>query len=245
MRPGGIDTHGGERSIVMATLTWHGHSCFTLVTDGGERIMFDPYLDDNPVADIRSDAVEKLDYILVTHGHFDHFGDAIGLARRTGAKLVATFEVVAFAQTKGVENAHPMHIGGGHRFPFGYAKLTPALHGGQVAGDEEGAYTSAPGGWWLDLAGGKRLYHAGDTALLMEMQLLQGKVDVALLPIGDNFTMGPEDAVLAVDFIRPRVVIPMHYNTFEVIQQDPNEFARQVGDRAEVVVLNPGDSYQF
>lgn len=228
----------------MARLTWHGHSCFTLETDEGSRIMFDPWLDDNPVADIRTEQVDELDFILVSHGHFDHFGDAIKLARKTGALLVSTFEIVSFAQTQGVKNAHALHIGGGHAFSFGYAKMTPALHGGQVSGDSEGAYTTVPGGFWLDL-GRKRLYFAGDTALLMEMQLLKGRVDIALLPIGDNFTMGPEDAVRAVEFIEPRVVIPMHYDTFDLIRQDPRAFARTVGDRAEVVVLEPGRSYEF
>lgn len=228
----------------MARLTWHGHACFTLVTDEGSRIMFDPWLDENPVADIRTDQVDELDFLLISHGHFDHFGDAIKLAKQTGALLISTFEIVSFAQSKGVKNAHPLHIGGGYRFSFGYAKMTPALHGGQVAGDDEGAYTTVPGGFWLDL-NRKRLYHAGDTALLMEMHLLKGKVDVALLPIGDNFTMGPEDAARAVEFIEPMVVIPMHYNTFDLIRQDPQDFASRVGGRAEVVVLEPGRSYEF
>ncbi|HEX7120227.1 MAG TPA: metal-dependent hydrolase [Longimicrobiales bacterium] len=228
----------------MARLTWHGHSCFTLETDEGSRIMFDPWLDDNPVADIGTDQVDELDFILVSHGHFDHFGDAIALARKTGALLVSTFEIVSFAESQGVKNTHALHIGGGHAFSFGYAKMTPALHGGQVAGDTEGIYTTVPGGFWLDLKG-KRLYHAGDTALIVEMQLLKGRVDVALLPIGDNFTMGPEDAARAVEFIEPGVVIPMHYNTFDLIRQDPQSFARMVGDRAETVVLEPGRSYEF
>jgi L-ascorbate metabolism protein UlaG (beta-lactamase superfamily) len=228
----------------MARLTWHGHSTFTLETDQGLQIMFDPFLDENPKADIRTEDVGQLDYILVSHGHFDHFQDAIPLAKKTGAMLVATFEIVGFCQEKGLDNVHALHIGGGHHFPFGYAKMTPALHGGQVAGDENGTFTTVPGGWWLDMDG-KRLYHAGDTALLTDMQLLKGKVDVALLPIGDNFTMGPEDAARAVEFIEPRVVIPMHYSTWDVIEQDPNEFRRLVGGRAEVVILDPGDSYNF
>lgn len=228
----------------MATLTWHGHSCFTLVTDSGHRLIIDPWLDENPAADVKADGVGALDAILVTHGHFDHFADAIPLAKRTGATLISTFEIVSFAQANGVGNAHPLHIGGGHRFPYGYVKMTPALHGGQVAGDDEGAFTTVPGGFWIDMDG-KRVYHAGDTALLVEMQLLRGRVDVALLPIGDNFTMGPEDAVRAVEFIEPRVVIPMHYNTFDVIQQDPGAFREAVGDRARVEILEPGGSYDF
>ncbi len=228
----------------MARLTWHGHSTFTLETDSGHTIMFDPFLDDNPKSDIRVEDVEHLDFILVSHGHFDHFQDAIPLAKKTGATLISTFEIIGFCQEQGLENVHPLHIGGGNHFDFGYAKMTPALHGGQVDGDEEGAFTTVPGGWWLDM-NGKTLYHAGDTALLMEMQLLRGKVDVALLPIGDNFTMGPDDAARAVEFIEPRVVIPMHYSTWEPIEQDPNAFRDSVAGLAEVVILDPGDSYNF
>jgi L-ascorbate metabolism protein UlaG (beta-lactamase superfamily) len=228
----------------MARLTWHGHSTFTLVTDGGRRIMFDPFLDDNPKSDIGAGDVEALDYILCSHGHFDHFADAVELAKRTGATIVGTFELVSFAQSKGVKNGHGMNVGGGHRFDFGYVKLTPAVHSGTIAGDDEGRYTSVAHGFWLDL-GGKRLYHAGDTALIMELQLLKGRVDVALLPIGDNFTMGPDDAVRAVEFIEPRVVIPMHYGTWEPIEQDPEAFRAKVAGRAEVVVLEPGQSYEF
>ncbi len=229
----------------MARLTWHGHACFLLETDDGQRILFDPFLDENPAADIKADQVEALDFILVSHGHSDHFADAIPLAKRTGAKLLGTFELVSFVQTQGVENAHPLHIGGGHTFDFGYAKMTPALHGGEIAGDDEGKYTTMPGGWWLELNGGKRVYFAGDTGLITDMKLLEGQVDVALLPIGDNFTMGPRDAIRAVEFIKPTTVIPMHYNTWELIRQDPHAFARAVGNRAKVVVLAPGQSHEF
>ncbi len=236
----------------MNRLTWHGHSCFSLETASGHRLLLDPWLDENPQADIKTEQVDKLDFVLCSHGHSDHFGDAIKLCKKTGATLLGAFELVAFAQSKGVRNAHSLHIGGGHHFPFGYAKMTPAMHGGQVAGDEEGTYTTHAGGWWLDLAGAQgapaqpaRLYHAGDTALLLDMQLLQGRVDVALLPIGDNYTMGPEDAARAVELIRPRTVIPMHYNTFDLIKQDPQLFAERVGAQAKVQVLEPGQSYEF
>jgi L-ascorbate metabolism protein UlaG (beta-lactamase superfamily) len=228
----------------MARLTWHGHSTFTLETDGGRRIMFDPFLNDNPKSDLRVDDVAALDYILCSHGHFDHFGDAIALALKTGATLVGTFELVTFAQSKGVEHVHGMNVGGGHAFDFGYVKLTPAVHSGTIDGDDEGRYTSVAHGFWIDMDG-KRLYHAGDTALIMEMQLLRGRVDVALLPIGDNFTMGPEDAARAVEFIEPRVVIPMHYDTWPAIAQDPAAFRERVGAAAEVVVLQAGGSWDF
>lgn len=228
----------------MARLTWHGHSTFTLLADGGQRILFDPFLNDNPKSDIRVEDVDDLDYILCSHGHSDHFGDAIAVARRTGATMVGAFELVAFAQSKGVKQGHGMNVGGSHPFDFGYVKLTPAMHSGTVDGDEEGRYTSVANGFLIDM-GGKRLYHAGDTALIMEMQLLKGRVDVALLPIGDNFTMGPSDAARAVGFIEPRVVIPMHYDTWDLIAQDPDEFRSLVGEKAEVVALEPGQSYDF
>jgi L-ascorbate metabolism protein UlaG (beta-lactamase superfamily) len=137
-----------------------------------------------------------------------------------------------------------MSIGGGYKFPFGYAKLTPALHGTGIDGGAGGIHSTMPNGWWVDL-GDARIYHAGDTALITDMQLLEGRVDVALLPIGDNFTMGPADAARAVEFIKPRVVIPMHYNTFDLIKQDAGEFRRLVGGRAEVVILQPGESFDF
>jgi L-ascorbate metabolism protein UlaG (beta-lactamase superfamily) len=225
------------------TLVFHGHSAFELTTAGGHTLLFDPWLDGNPVADIGVDDVEKADFILVSHGHGDHFGDVIKLAKKTNATVLATYELVAYCQAKGVRNGHGMSIGGGYRFPFGYAKLTPALHGPAVEGSD-GSISTTPNGWLVDL-GGVSLYHAGDTALTMDMELLKGRVDVALLPIGDNFTMGPEDAARAVAMIEPRVVIPMHYNTFDLIKQDAAAFAKLVGKTAEVVILKPGESYQL
>lgn len=228
----------------MNRLTFHGHAAFELVTSKGTRLMFDPWLDQNPKADIKTADVTNLDYVLVSHGHGDHFSDVVKLARQTNATVLATFELVSLCQAQGVQNGHGMSVGGGYRFPFGYAKLTPALHGTGIDGGAHGIHSTMPNGWWVDL-GDARIYYAGDTALLTDMQLLQGKVDVALLPIGDNFTMGPEDAARAVEFIKPRVVIPMHYNTFDVIKQDPEHFRKLVGGAAEVVVLQPGESHDF
>lgn len=229
----------------MPKLTFHGHACFTLETNDGTVLLIDPFLSGNPLADIGPDDLEKVDYVLFTHGHGDHIGDGFDIARRTGATVISTFEIVSFAQQhQGIENAHPLHIGGGHDFPFGRVKMTPALHGGAVEGDESGQYTTVPGGFLITVDG-RRIYHAGDTALLMDMQLLKGQVDVACLPIGDNFTMGPDDAVRAVEMIEPDTVIPMHYNTFDVIAQDPRAFVESVGAKARVVVLDPGGSHEF
>jgi L-ascorbate metabolism protein UlaG (beta-lactamase superfamily) len=137
-----------------------------------------------------------------------------------------------------------MHIGGAHRFPFGTVKMVVALHGGGVEGDESGQYTTNPCGYVVTVEG-TSIYHAGDTALTLDMQLLEGRVDVMLAPIGDNFTMGIEDATRAVTFVKPKVVIPMHWNTFDVIAVDSDDFVKAVGATAQVVVLQPGASYDF
>jgi L-ascorbate metabolism protein UlaG (beta-lactamase superfamily) len=228
----------------MATLTWHGHSCFTLVTDEGTRVMIDPWIDGNPMADIKTADVEALDYILVSHGHSDHFADCVKLAKKTGATVISTFELVTFCQSQGVEKGHGMNIGGAYMFDFGRVKLTPALHTGSIDGDD-GSHTTDPAGFLISLNGGQRVYHAGDTALIMDLQLLHGLVDVAILPIGDNFTMGPEDAARAVEMIAPDVVIPMHYNTFPVIEQNPEGFRQLVGDTAKVLIMTPGATFDL
>lgn len=223
----------------MLKLTFHGHACFTFEGDG-KRVIVDPFLTGNPKADVGPDRIPKLDAVLLSHGHGDHLGDAVALAKRDGATIVATYELANFCQSKGA-TAHPLHIGGAHQFPFARVKLVPAFHGGAVEGDD-GTHTTSPAGIVLTL-GGTTVYHTGDTALTMEMQLLRGRADVMLVPIGDNFTMGIEDAVRAVEFVAPKTVIPMHYDTWDLIHADPQEFKRQVGARAEVVILAPGQSH--
>ena len=224
----------------MLKITFHGHACFSLEADG-RRVVIDPFLSGNPAADIPVAGLRKVDAVLLSHGHGDHLGDAIPIAKRDGATIVATAELARFCGQRGA-TVHAMHIGGAHEFRFGRVKLVPAFHGGGVEGDATGQFTTNPCGVVVTM-GGKAAYHCGDTGLTLEMQLLEGRVDVMLVPIGDNYTMGIEDAVRAVALVRPGTVIPMHYNTWDVIKADPELFKRQVGDRARVVVLAPGQSH--
>ena len=223
----------------MLILTWHGHACFTIEAEG-RRVIIDPFLTGNPAADIGLDQLAKIDAVLLSHGHGDHLGDALVIAARDRPTVVTTYELATFCETRGAA-VHKMHLGGAHAFPWGRVKLVPAFHGGGIDSDDAGRYPVTPCGLVVTM-GGKTVYHTGDTALTTEMQLLEGRVDVMLLPIGDNYTMGIDDAVRAVDFVRPQIAIPMHYNTFDVIQADPQEFRRKVGGKADVVVLQPGQS---
>jgi L-ascorbate metabolism protein UlaG (beta-lactamase superfamily) len=227
----------------MPKLTFHGHATFSIETDEGTHLVIDPYFVDNPSFEGSLDDI-RADFILLTHGHQDHVADAIPLAERTGATFIASFEIASYLEGRGFA-ASPQHIGGGVHYPFGYVKMTPALHGGMVQLPGAEAFTTVPGGFHIHLNSGQRFYHAGDTALLTDMQLLRGMVDVAVLPIGDRFTMGPEDAVRAVGFIEPGVVIPCHYNTWPPIEQDAEAFVRAVGGRAHVEVMQPGAVYEL
>lgn len=227
----------------MATLTYHGHATFSIETDGGKHLVIDPFFGDNPSCETSVDDVSA-DFILLTHGHYDHVADAVPLAKRTGATVIASHEIAKYMEGQGLTTS-PHHIGGGVQYPFGYVKMTPALHGGMLELPGGESFTTVPAGFLLELDGGQRVYLAGDTALLMEMQLLKGRVDIAVLPIGDRYTMGPQDALRAVEFIEPKVVIPCHYNTWPPIEQDSAAFATAVGDRARVEALKPGATFHF
>lgn len=227
----------------MAKLIFHGHATFGIECGGGTHLVIDPFFVDNPACGHDGSTVEA-EYVLLTHGHGDHVGDAIPLVERTGATVIASYEIASYFETLGASTS-PQHIGGGVDYPFGRVKMTAALHGGKVDLPGAEAFTTNPAGFLIDFLDGPRLYVAGDTALTMDMQLLKGAVDVAVLPIGDRFTMGPVDAVRAIEMIEPRVVIPCHYGTWPAVEQDVGAFVAAVGDRARVEVMASGDSLEL
>lgn len=224
------------------TITWLGHSSFALEAEG-IRLLIDPYLNDNPTSPIKADKAEA-DFILLTHGHFDHVADAPTIAKRTGATVLANYEVGEWLKREGVaaDKVVQMNPGGAVRLPFGRVKFTIAHHSSSTP---DGAYGGVPGGFIIELAG-KRLYFAGDTALFLDMKLIGlGGLDLAVLPIGDLFTMGPEDAVEAVKFLNPKKAAPCHYNTWPPIAQDAAAWAEEVRRQtaAEAIIVEPGGSF--
>jgi L-ascorbate metabolism protein UlaG (beta-lactamase superfamily) len=224
----------------MATrLCWIGHACLLLESDG-QRLLIDPFLTGNPAATLKADQAGA-DFILVSHGHEDHVGDTVAIAKRTGATVICNYEISQWLQKKGVKKVHGQQHGGGHDFPFGRVKLTLAFHGSALP---DGSNGGNPCGFLITFKDGKRVYDAADTGLFGDMRLIgEEDVDLAVLPIGDNFTMGPDDAVRAVKLILPRKVVPIHYNTWELIAQDATAWAQKVRAEttAEPVVLKPGE----
>lgn len=210
-----------------------GHACF-LLDDGACKALVDPFLTGNPLAAVPADQVEA-DIIFVTHGHGDHVGDAAAIAQRTGAQVCCTADLADAVFGPAGVDCIAGNLGGTVRLPFGSAKFIQALHGGGAAG--------CPACGFLFEMGGKTIYHAGDTALTMDMALLEDDhIDAALLPIGDFYTMGPADALRAVRLIKPRLTIPMHYNTFPAIAQDPAAFAAACQAAGyDAKVLQPGE----
>jgi L-ascorbate metabolism protein UlaG (beta-lactamase superfamily) len=226
----------------MIKLTWFGHAAWGIDV-GGAVVLIDPFFEGNPVATVKAEDV-RADYIVVTHGHGDHIGNTVDIARRTGATVIANAEISQWLRSRGVKKVHAQHVGGGFHYPFGYVKLTIAVHGSSLP---DGSCGGMPAGVLIS-AEGRKVYHAGDTGLFASMQLIGDEgLDVAILPIGDNYTMGPDDALRAVKLLRPRVVIPMHYATWELIAQDPHAWAERV--RAETdtvpVVLPIGETYRL
>ena len=204
-------------------LKYFSHSAFQVTTEKGKIILIDPFLDNNPTSPVKSKNVNA-DFIILTHAHGDHVGDAFSIAKRSNPLFICVNELANYCASKGFK-AHNMHIGGAYNFEFGRLKFTIAHHGSMTP---DGTYGGEPAGVLLTIDG-KIIYHTGDTGLFYDMKLIgeTNKIDYMLLPIGDNFTMGIDDAVKAVEFVAPKTAIPMHYNTFPVIKADPEEFRKK------------------
>lgn len=222
-------------------LTFHGHSTVMIETNG-KKILIDPFINGNSQSDLNAETVE-CDVILLTHGHNDHVGDTVEIAKRNDALVVATADLATYLGWQGL-NVHPMNLGGAREFDFGKVKLTQAFHSSHYTEEDTKniIYTGMPAGI-LFTAEGKTVYHLGDTGLFSDLKMIgeMNEIDLAFVPIGDNFTMGPEDAAIASKWIGAKTVVPIHYNTFPVIEQDPTTFTEKL-EGVEGKILNPGES---
>lgn len=227
-------------------LSFHGQSTIYFEANG-KKVIVDPFITGNGQSDLDANAIE-VDYIILTHGHGDHFGDTLELANRNNATVIGSAELGDYLTTnKNVENVRPMNIGGKVEFEFGTVKFVQAFHSSSLT-DDNGipVYLGMPMGVIIEVEG-KTIYHTGDTGLFSDMKLIAERhpVDVCFVPIGDNFTMGIDDASYAINtFIKPKITVPVHYDTFELIEQDPNEFKSSV-TVGEVQILKPGESVKF
>jgi L-ascorbate metabolism protein UlaG (beta-lactamase superfamily) len=227
----------------MSMIRYLGHSAFQVSARELECLV-DPFLKGNVQSCALPEEFDNLTHIFVTHGHGDHLGDTIQLGLKTNATVVANAEICRYLAGKGLKT-HPMYIGGWVGFPFGRVKLVPAVHGSGITEGKETLYGGVAVGVILEL-GDFRIYHAGDTGLTADMGLLQALgIDLALLPIGGRYVMDIPDALRAVEMIRPKQVIPMHFNTFPGIEADPAEFLEGLPEWVRGIRLESGQSLQF
>jgi L-ascorbate metabolism protein UlaG (beta-lactamase superfamily) len=231
----------------MAEVIWHGHGTWSLRLNGDGKaraghyvVVIDPFFDDNPSSDVKASAVAA-DFILVSHGHFDHVADAASIAKRTGATVVSNFEICQWLGKQGVSSTRPMNTGGRASLPFGEVKLTIAFHSSNLPDGSSGGHPCG----FLITADGKRMYFACDTALFGDMALIgKGGLDLAVVPIGDTFTMGIDDSIEAVRLLNPRRAAPSHYNTWPPIAQEASLWAQRVAAETSAlpVVIKPGEA---
>jgi L-ascorbate metabolism protein UlaG (beta-lactamase superfamily) len=229
-------------------ITWFGHSAFLITTDENLRILIDPFISNNPSSPV---TVEELysDVILVTHGHADHFGDTMELANRTGALVVCNHEISVYLSKQGFETLG-MNIGGTVKVQEIKITMVDALHSSDFDFIEEVSAGGSAAGFILELENGRKIYHAGDTGIFSDMRNVIShiyKPEIALLPIGDRYTMGPYEAAIAAEWLNPEKIIPIHYNTYPAIEQNPLEYSdlvRKSNRDVEVIILEPGESYQ-
>jgi L-ascorbate metabolism protein UlaG (beta-lactamase superfamily) len=223
-------------------ITFLGHAAIGIDT-GKFHLLVDPYFKKNPAASIKAEEAQA-DYLLVTHGHGDHLGDAVEIAKRTGAAVISNTEIADWLDNYGVETK-PLQVGGSLRYPFGHLRMTFALHGSSLP---DGGYGGLAGGFVLTTLENEKIYLAGDTGLFGDMALIgEDGLHLAMLPIGGKYTMDPPDALRAVKLLKPRVVIPIHYNTIRALQQDAAQWKQHVEAEtpSKVILLQPGESYEI
>jgi L-ascorbate metabolism protein UlaG (beta-lactamase superfamily) len=220
-------------------LTYLGHSAL-LIEEGSFKGIVDPFITGNSLCKSCIDDLSNITHVFVTHGHSDHIGDTVEIARRNKSLIITNHEIAAYLG-KFKLKTHAMHIGGRTKFDFGTVKMTNALHGSGISDNGNMIYGGNPVGFVIEVDS-KKIYHAGDTGLTYDMKLLEDeKIDVAFLPIGGNYTMDIDDAVKAADFIKAKTVVPMHYNTFGLINADPELFKNKVRS-SDVIILDINES---
>ncbi len=220
-------------------ITYLGHAA-VLIEEGKFKGIIDPFISGNPLAKIDVNDLYDITHIFVTHGHGDHLGDTVDIAKKCRALVIANAEISAYLNKFNIKT-HAMHIGGRMKFDFGTVKMTNALHGSGITDNGNIIYGGNPGGFIIEI-NNKKVYHAGDTGLTLDMKLLEDEnIDVAFLPIGGNYTMDIEDAVKAVDFIKAKTVIPFHYDTFDIIKVNSEDFKNKV-KTSNVKILNVNES---
>jgi len=219
-------------------IKYFGHSAF-MIEGKGIKALIDPFISENPLNNENIEDLSGITHIFITHGHGDHLGDTIEIAKKNNSKIITNFEIGQYLLSNNL-SVHTMHIGGRYEFDFGIVKMTPALHGSGIYNGEFYICGGNPCGFIIELEG-KKIYHAGDTGLTIDMKLLEDEnIYLALIPIGGNYTMDINDAIKAVDFIRPKITVPMHYNTFPLIEADPEKFRQRVRNSV-VRVLSAGE----
>ena len=234
-----LQTHGNQ-------LTWLGHAAFRITTASGKVVIVDPWVQSNPMCPPELKSFERVDTLLISHGHFDHIADAVELAKKHAPQIVAIYETCAWLQSKGVTNTSPMNKGGTQKVGELEITMVHAIHSCGIQDGDKIVYGGEASGYVVRLPGGLTIYHAGDTAVFGDMKLIGDlyKPHVALLPIGDHFTMGPREAALAIRLLGVRHVIPMHFGTFPLLTGTPERLREETKDISglEIHALKPGES---